>query len=34
MRRHFFYLTPKLTIRTIRVFKTKEGWEAIYPRSI
>ena len=32
MRRHLFYLTPKQTIRTIRLFKTKEGWEAIYPR--
>lgn len=32
MRRHLFYLSPKRTIRTIRMFKTKEGWEAIYPR--
>ncbi len=32
MRRHFFYLTPKRTIRTIRMFKTKEGWEAIYSK--
>ncbi len=31
-RRHLFYLTPKKTIRTIRVFKTKEGWEAIYQK--
>ncbi len=32
MRRHAFYLTQKKNIRCIRLFKTKEGWEAIYPR--
>jgi len=31
-RRHFFYLTATRTIRCIRLFKTKEGWEAIYPK--
>lgn len=31
-RRHLFYLTEKRTIRCIRLFKTKEGWEAIYAR--
>lgn len=30
MRRHLFYLTAKKNIRCIRLFKTKEGWEAIY----
>lgn len=29
-RRHLFYLTDKRTIRCIRLFKNKEGWEAIY----
>ena len=32
MRRHAFYLTKKKNIRCIRLFRTKEGWEAIYPR--
>lgn len=31
-RRHLFYLTAKRAIRCIRLFKTKEGWEAIYSR--
>lgn len=30
--RHAFYLTEKKNIRCIRLFKTKQGWEAIYPR--
>ena len=30
-RRHLFYLTPVSTIRCIRLFKDKSGWEAIYP---
>ena len=29
-RRHLFYLTEKKTIRCIRLFKTQEGWSAIY----
>lgn len=29
-RRHFFTLTPKKYIRTIRLFKNLQGWEAIY----
>jgi len=32
MRRHLFYLTDKKNIRCIRLFKTKEGWEAIYEK--
>lgn len=32
MRRHFFYLTDKKTIRTIRLFKDNPAWEAIYLR--
>jgi 1,2-dihydroxy-3-keto-5-methylthiopentene dioxygenase len=31
-RRHLFYLTEKRAIRCIRLFKTKEGWEAIYSK--
>jgi 1,2-dihydroxy-3-keto-5-methylthiopentene dioxygenase len=31
-RRHLFYLTEKKTIRCIRLFKTKEGWEALYEK--
>lgn len=30
-RRHLFYLTDKQTIRCIRLFKDKSGWEALYP---
>jgi 1,2-dihydroxy-3-keto-5-methylthiopentene dioxygenase len=30
-RRHLFYLTDKKTIRCIRLFKDKSGWEAHYP---
>jgi 1,2-dihydroxy-3-keto-5-methylthiopentene dioxygenase len=30
-RRHLFYLTTKKTIRCIRLFKDKSGWEAHYP---
>ena len=30
-RRHLFYLTSKKTIRCIRLFKDKSGWEAHYP---
>jgi len=30
-RRHLFYLTNLKTIRCIRLFKDKNGWEAIYP---
>lgn len=30
-RRHLFYLTNKKTIRCIRLFKDKSGWEAHYP---
>lgn len=30
-RRHLFYLTDKSTIRCIRLFKDKGGWEAHYP---
>jgi 1,2-dihydroxy-3-keto-5-methylthiopentene dioxygenase len=30
MRRHLFYLTDKKNIRCIRLFQTKEGWDAIY----
>jgi 1,2-dihydroxy-3-keto-5-methylthiopentene dioxygenase len=33
-RRHLFYLTDKRTIRTIRLFLTKEGWEAIYEKKV
>lgn len=33
MRRHLFYLTDKKNIRCIRLFKTKEGWEAIYEKA-
>ena len=29
-KRHLFYLTDTKTIRCIRLFKTIEGWEAIY----
>lgn len=29
-RRHRFYLTAKQQIRTIRLFKTAAGWEALY----
>lgn len=32
-RRHLFYLTDKRTIRCIRLFQTKSGWEAIYDRA-
>jgi len=32
LRRHAFYLTDKQNIRCIRLFKTKEGWEAIYDK--
>lgn len=32
-RRHAFYLTDKTRIRCIRLFLTKEGWEAIYDKS-
>jgi 1,2-dihydroxy-3-keto-5-methylthiopentene dioxygenase len=30
-RRHLFYLTDKKSIRCIRLFKDKSGWEAHYP---
>lgn len=30
-RRHLFYLTDARTIRCIRLFKDKSGWEANYP---
>lgn len=30
-RRHLFYLTDVSTIRCIRLFKDKSGWEAHYP---
>ena len=30
-RRHLFYLTSKKSIRCIRLFKDKSGWEAHYP---
>lgn len=30
-RRHLFYLTESKTIRCIRLFKDKSGWEAQYP---
>ncbi len=30
-RRHLFYLTSARTIRCIRLFKDKSGWEAHYP---
>lgn len=30
-RRHLFYLTAAKTIRCIRLFKDKSGWEAHYP---
>ena len=30
-RRHLFYLTAQKTIRCIRLFKDKSGWEAHYP---
>ena len=29
-RRHLFYLTEKQSIRCIRLFKSQEGWAAIY----
>jgi 1,2-dihydroxy-3-keto-5-methylthiopentene dioxygenase len=32
-RRHLFYLTGQKTIRCIRLFKDKAGWEAHYPYS-
>lgn len=32
-RRHSFHLTEKRRIRCIRLFLTKEGWEAIYQRA-
>ena len=32
MRRHLFYLTAARTIRTIRLFLSKAGWEAHYQR--
>lgn len=32
-RRHAFYLTDKSRIRCIRLFLTKEGWEAIYDKA-
>ena len=32
-RRHLFYLTDKKTIRCIRLFKTIEGWEALYDKN-
>jgi 1,2-dihydroxy-3-keto-5-methylthiopentene dioxygenase len=32
-RRHLFYLTAIKTIRCIRLFKTKDGWEAIYQKA-
>ncbi len=32
LRRHAFFLTEKKNIRCIRLFKTKAGWDAIYPR--
>ncbi len=32
-RRHLFYLTGQKTIRCIRLFKDKTGWEAHYPYS-
>lgn len=31
-RRHLFYLTPQRKIRTIRLFKSQAGWEAIYQK--
>ena len=31
-RRHLFYLTAKQQIRTIRLFRTTAGWEAIYAK--
>jgi 1,2-dihydroxy-3-keto-5-methylthiopentene dioxygenase len=31
-RRHLFYLTEKKTIRCIRLFLTKAGWEAVYEK--
>jgi len=34
MRRHLFYLTDKKTIRCIRLFLTKAGWEAIYDKAV
>jgi 1,2-dihydroxy-3-keto-5-methylthiopentene dioxygenase len=33
-RRHLFYLTPRKTIRCIRLFKTRDGWEAIYQKAL
>jgi 1,2-dihydroxy-3-keto-5-methylthiopentene dioxygenase len=30
-RRHLFYLTEQKSIRCIRLFKDKAGWEAHYP---
>ncbi len=32
MRRHLFYLTDKKNIRCIRLFKDRNGWEAIYEK--
>lgn len=32
LRRHAFFLTDQKNIRCIRLFKTKAGWDAIYPR--
>ena len=32
-RRHLFYLTETKAIRCIRLFKTTEGWDAIYDKS-
>lgn len=32
-RRHLFYLTDKRNIRCIRLFLSKEGWEAIYQKA-
>lgn len=32
-RRHLFYLTDSKTIRCIRLFKDKSGWEANYPHA-
>lgn len=33
MRRHLFYLTDKKNIRCIRLFKDRNGWEAIYEKA-
>ena len=32
-RRHLFYLTERKSIRCIRLFQTKAGWEALYERA-